>query len=307
MAEQKVSRIGKIQVGGQSGENPPVLIGSIFHKGDRLLKGRKGARFDREGAAALLKRQDQLSAQTGIPALVDIVANSGEEFRAYIDFIAGVTEAPLAVDAWKLEPKLEAARYMKELGLLDRMLYNSITPWSEDLAREVDALGEIGVKHLVVVAFDLEDKMPSGRFKALQKLLPSLEALRPQTIWVDTSTMNVPAEAFCLLANREIKKRYGFLTGSAPANGTYMWKKARELWGAPGFAAVDAAVHALAAFYEHDFLFYGPLLGAPRIFPAVAAAASMRAVRAYAEEGRVPASKDHPLHRFFPEFAAQLK
>lgn len=304
-SEQKIYHIGEIRVGGQPGENPPVLIGSMFHKGDRLIQGRKEGRFDREGALALLRKQGELSKHTGIPAMIDLVANSGEEFRAYIDFVAENTDAPLAIDAWKMEPKLSAARYAREQGLLNRLLYNSLTPWAEDLTREVESLKEIGVKHVVLVAFDMEDKMPSGRLKSLGKLLKALEGLPLESLWVDTSTMNLPAQGFCGLANREIKTRYGLPTGSAPANGTYVWKKAREIWGPPGFAAVDASLHALSVLLWHDFLFYGPLAAAPRIFPAVAAATSVLSTLAYAETGTLP-GKEHPFFKFFADFAAQL-
>jgi len=305
-SEQKVYRIGKVQVGGQPGENPPVLIGSIFHKGDRLIRERREGRFDRERALSLLRQQEELSQQTGIPAMLDIVANSGEEFRAYIDFVAGATDAPFAIDAWKVGPKIEAARYAKEQGLLERLLYNSLTPWAEDIRGEVAALKEIGVKHLVIVAFDVGDKMPSGRVKSLAGLLTSVADLPLESLWVDTSTMNLPAQGFCALANREIKERYGLPSGSAPANATYMWKEARKLWGVQGFAAVDAAVHSLSALLWHDFLFYGPLQAAPRIFPAVAAATSILATLAYAETRMVPRDKDHPLPRFFADFSSQL-
>lgn len=294
-------------VGGQPGDHPPLLIGSMFHKGDQLIQGRKEGRFDRKRALSLLRSQEELSQQTGIPALVDLVANSGDEFRSYIDFVAQATDSPFAIDAWKMGPKLEAARYVKEQGLLDRMLYNSLTPWSEDLPKEVEALKEIGIKHLVIVAFDMEDKMPSGRLRSLEKILKSLEGLHLESLWVDTSTMNLPAQGFCALANREIKGRYGYPTGSAPANGTYMWKRARELWGAQGFAAVDAAVHSLSAILWHDFIFYGPLVAAPRIFPSIAAATSVLAILAYAETRMVPEGKDHPLHRFFSDFSSQLQ
>ena len=47
------------------------------------------------------------------------------------------------------------------------------------------------------------------------------------------------------MANRLIKEKWGFPTGSAPSNGSYMWKAAREKWGFKGWAAADAAL-------EHD-------------------------------------------------------
>lgn len=305
--EQRVCRIGDVLIGGQLGERPPVLIGSMFHQRDSLLKSRRDRQFDQERAKALLKKQEELSQQTGIPAMVDLVGSSGEEIRAYLDFAASTTSIPIGIDAWRLGPKLEAARYARELGLLDRLFYNSLNPWSEDLEREVAAIGEIGIKHLVLAAFDPEDPEPGGRVKGLEKLLRAVEGLRLESILVDTTAMNLPATAFCSQANYLIKQSYGLPVGSAPANGLSLWKAARELWGEAGFAAADAALHAVAAVLWHDFLFYGPLSAAGRIFPAVAAASAFLATLRWGEDHHLPQSPTHPLNRLFGDFAQHLQ
>jgi len=304
--EQKVCHIGGISIGGQPGEHPPVLIGSIFHKGDRLIKSRHERVFDRDRARELLKRQEELSQQTGIPAMIDLVGNSGQELKAYLEFVAATTPIPLGIDAWRLQPKLEAAQYAKELGLLDRLFYNSLNPWSEDLEREVASIGEIGIKHLIVVAFDPTNPEPVGRLKSLEKLLRAVEGLQLESILVDTTAMNLPATAFCSQANYWIKQNYGLPVGSAPANGTYMWKFAQQAWGGSGLAATDAAIHAIATVLWHDFLFYGPLTAAGRIFPAVATASAFLATLRWAEDHHLPQSQDHPLNRLFIDFAQEL-
>ena len=41
--DQSVFDIGGVKIGGQPGENPTVMIGSIFYKGDKLVQDeRKG-------------------------------------------------------------------------------------------------------------------------------------------------------------------------------------------------------------------------------------------------------------------------
>ncbi len=64
--KQKVFTLNGIKVGGQPGENPPLLIASMFHNKDRIVTDRKG-HFDRKQAAELIKKQEELSASTGIP------------------------------------------------------------------------------------------------------------------------------------------------------------------------------------------------------------------------------------------------
>jgi tetrahydromethanopterin S-methyltransferase subunit H len=159
------------------------------------------------------------------------------------------------------------------------------------------------------VSYDQEDQMPSGRITGTQKLLDVIERVGAnfESVFVDTSVMNGPATALCGMANKLIKEKWGFPTGSAPSNGSYMWKEAREKWGFKGWAATDAALESLAAFLYHDMIFSGPMAGASRVMPAVAMANAFQATAAFSETGRLPKDPNHPLFKLFPEFVEQLK
>ena len=301
--EQKVFRIGNIKVGGQPGENPPVLISNMFQKGDVLIESRKEHKFNRKEAEERLREMERLSQETGLPAMVAMVANSADEMKAYIDFFVSVTDMPFAIDIWMPKTRLAAARYAAELGLQDRLLYNSITPWDEDIEGQVRELKELGIKHVVIQAFDMEDKGPQGRIKSLKRMLPLVERGNFESILVDTAVMSLPFTAFSLIANRLVKEEFGFPVGCAPSNGTYMWRKATES-GKSSFPAVDAAIEAITAMGS-DFIFYGPMTGTSRVFHAVAAAAALLATLSYAEGTPLP-SDTHPLNRLFPEAIEQL-
>lgn len=307
--QQKVCNIGGVKFGGQPGEYPTVTCSSIFQKGDRVFEGKRKEGFDEARATSILKTQDKLWQETGVPAMADIVANTGEEFKRFIDFVVSVTDSPFCIDAWILKPKLAAAAYCAEKGLLDRMFYNSLTVWEKDIETEVREIAKIGVKHVLLVSFDQEDQMPSGRITGTQKLLDVIEKVGAnfESIFVDTSVMNGPATALCGLANKLIKEKWGFPTASAPSNGSYMWKKAREMWGFKGWAAADSALEALSAYMYHDMIFSGPMAGAERIIPAVAMADAFLATAVYAETKRLPTDPNHPLFKLFPEFVDQLK
>jgi tetrahydromethanopterin S-methyltransferase subunit H len=161
----------------------------------------------------------------------------------------------------------------------------------------------------LLVAFDQEDQMPSGRIKGTQRLIDAIEEVEVEfeSIFVDTSVMNGPATALCGIANRMVKEKWGIPAASAPSNGSYMWKQARELWGFKGWSAADAALEALSSFMHHDMIFSGPMAGSGRIFPAVAMADAFLATSAFAETKLLPKATDHPLYKLFPEFADHLK
>jgi len=302
---QKVCTIGGVKVGGQPGENPPLLIGNMFQKGDVILKSRKGGAFDRKAAEDRIREVERHSREAGIPALIAMVANSEEEIKGYIDFFTSVTEMPFAIDIWQQKTRLAAARYVAEKRLQSRCLYNSITPWDEDITAQVAELKALGIKHVVVQVFDVNDKRPFGRVTSLKQLLPLIEKGNFESVLVDTAVMNLPATAFSLVANHLIKKEFGLPVGFAPANGTYMWRKNAADEQRGNFPPIDAAVHAIAALGS-DFLFFGPLTGTHRVFPAVAVAASMMATAAYNERSVLP-DGDHPLSLMFPDVVKQLR
>lgn len=307
--KQKVCEVGCVKFGGQPGEYPTVVCSSIFQKGDKVFEGKRKEGFNEAKAAELLQTQERLWKESGVPAMADIVANTGDEFKRFIDFVVANTSMPFCIDAWVMKPKLEGAAYCAEKGLLDRMFYNSLTVWEQDLETEIREIAKIGVKHVLLVAFDQADQMPSGRIAGTQKILDAIEKVgaKFESIFVDTSVMNGPATALCGLSNKLIKEKWGFPTASAPSNGSYMWKKAREMWGFKGWAAADAALEALSAYMYHDMIFSGPMAGAERIVPAVAMADAFLATAVYAETKRFPADPNHPLFKLFPEFVEQLK
>jgi len=308
--EQKVVEVGGVKFGGQPGQYPTVVVPSIFQKGDKVFEGAKRKEgFNQERAAEIIRQADKLSAESGVPVMADIVANTGKEFEAFIDFFVSVTDMPFCIDAWQMKPKLAGAAYCAEKGLLDRMFYNSLTVWEEDLATEIKEIADIGVKHVLLVAFDMADQMPTGRISGTQKLLDAIEAAGASfdSLFVDTSVMNGPATALCSLANKLVKDKWGMPAGSAPSNGSYMWKAAREMWGFKGWAGSDAALEGLSACLYHDMIFSGPMAGSDRVIPAVAMANAFEATMVFGEHKELPVDPNHPLYKCFPEFVEQLK
>lgn len=302
---QKVFELDGIRIGGQPGENPPLLIASMFHNKDRILRNRKKGDFDREKATELIKRQEELSRATGIPAMVAMMANSPEEARIYIDFYTETTDMPFGIDMWVAEKRAKATEYVAEIGAQDKFLYNSITPWDKDIKGQVERLKDLGIKNVIIQAFDDQDQSPKGRLKSLQSILEQ-GADDFDTVIVDTSVMNLPSTSFSLLANKLIKEELGYPCGAAYSNGTHMWKEAKDAWGQEGFAAMDAVAQGMSTALWSDFNLYGPIVTAPRIFPAVATAHTLLSTLVYDETGQIPDNPDLPIRKYFPDFIEKL-
>ncbi len=304
---QKECQIFDFKVGGQYGQNPPLLISSMFHNGDKVLESRKEGKWDKAKAEEYVKKQEELEKLTGIPAIVAMVANSAEEMARYVDWFTSISDRPFAIDMWVEKPRLEAAEYVAKKGLQDRLVYNSITPWDKDIPGQVAKLKELGIKHVIVQAYDVADPSPKGRLTSFNSIMESIPEGTFESILVDTSVMNLPAIAFSGVANKIVKEATGWPCGVASSNGTYMWKEARELFGKDGFAAMNAAGQGCSTLYWTDFIFYGPIVAAPKMFPAVVSGAVMAAAMAQYETGQLPANPNHPFYKFFNDFAEKLK
>lgn len=305
-SEQKVFSLGSWKIGGQPGNNPPLLIASMFHNGDKILASRKEKKFDRQKATEYIKKMEELSDQTGVPALVALVATSAAEMQEYVDFYTSISDRPFGIDMWVEKARLEAAEYCCQKGLQDRLLYNSITPWDKDIPAQVKKLTDLGIKHVVLQAYNQEDPSPKGRVSGLQKMLEQIGDHKFETVLVDTSVMNLPSTSFSCIASKMVKEEFGYPCGVASSNGTYMWKEAKEMWGSDGFTAMNATTQGLAAFFWSDLLFSGPIINLTKIIPAVATASMMLATMVYDETGKLPDNPNHPLYKFFSDFAKQL-
>ncbi len=133
--------------------------------------------------------------------MVAMVANSAEEAKIYIDFFRETTNMPFGIDMWVAEKRAEATEYVAKLGLQDKFLYNSITPWDKDIKGQVHKLKDLGIKHVVVQAFDDAGPDPrAGRLNSLEKILAQ-GADGFETVIVDTSVMNLPCHV--VLARRQ--------------------------------------------------------------------------------------------------------
>jgi tetrahydromethanopterin S-methyltransferase subunit H len=69
---------------------------------------------------------------------------------------------------------------------------------------------------------------------------------------------------------------------------------------------MDAVVQGMSSVLWSDYNFYGPIVTAPRIFPAVASAHMLLSTLVYDETGTIPENSDLPIRKYFPDFLEKL-
>lgn len=294
-SQQKIYRLGDVLLGGQPGENPTVLVGSIFYRGHRIVSNSEEGIFDRQKAKDLLVREAELSAETGNPHIIDVVGETTKALTNYIEFVADNCQAPILVDSPLSKVRLETIRYFANTEVAPRLIYNSLdTHYSEE---ELACIKDCGIRSAVVLAFSTKAVRPKDRLKLLKEdLLGAAQRAGVENVLIDTGVLDVPSISWSTQAIWEVKEALGYPSGCAPANALYMWERLKAR-GSPSFEAVASVALGLPISWGADFILYGPIRNAPWVYPACAA---LDAMVAYG--GRtlgIRPNKEHPLYKIF--------
>jgi tetrahydromethanopterin S-methyltransferase subunit H len=299
--EQKIFEIGGIKVGGQPGELPTVLVGSIFHEGHNIVKDKKLGLFNKEKAKNLISIQGEMSEKTGVPCMLDVVGQTSEALIRYIDFVSNVTDVPILVNGPDASIRISGSNHAIEIGLHDKVIYNSINYTLSN--NEIQAIGETGVKSAIIQTFNPSNPLPKGMISILRGTAEKTSLLegalkagitKPLAF---TPVLDVPAIGYGAKGLNILKEQFGLPTGTAPVGVVGSWNKISKL-GKLAKTTCRSGATTLAQTMGADYIIYGSTAKAENIFPACA---MMDAIIAYHARGyRIkPLSKKHPLYRIF--------
>jgi len=271
--KQEIFDIGGVKIGGQPGELPTVLIGSIFHEGHKIVKDRSYGVFDKMEAERLINVQEEMSDKTGVPCMLDVVGENSKALIRYIEFVANITDSPFLINGPSASVRVEAANYVREAGLLDRAVYNSINYTLSEW--EIKAIRESKVKAAIIQAFNPRNPYPDGMIKILEgapgKNGLIAEALRAgiEKPLIFMPVLDVPSLGFAAHGIYLAKEKIGLPTGSAPIGVVGKWGRTKGLEGKAKIACRGGAL-ALIQAMGANFIIYGSIAKAKHIFPACA-------------------------------------
>jgi len=295
--KQNVYTVGRAKVGGQPGELPTFLIGSIFWLGQKMVTDANKGIFDAKVAEQIINTMQTQSDITGVQFAFDIVGTTDMAFEKYIDFVSKHCDAPLMLDAMSPKTRMTAATLAKKMGLADRCLYNSVYKGVTDA--ELANLKDSGVKMSIVLADDPKDTTLEGKMKVIEEALALAEKGGITKPLIDTA---IPAFAPDMgTAVRTIpimKEKYGHPVGLGSGNvvTTMGWVKAnvaKEF--RPG---CRTATNSIMQTVGANWLMIGPAEQAEWIFPAVAVTDTYIASAA-GDLGTRPLEETHPIYKAF--------
>jgi len=293
-SDQRVYKIGSVAIGGHPGQRPTVMIGSIFFQKHRIVKDPRRGLFDEDKARELIEREAEISEQTGLPRIIDVIGDTGEALIRYVEFVMGCCDAPLLVDSSVPQARIDVLRHFAGSAVMERLIYNAIDPHVSE--EELACIKAVGLRSAVVQSFSTKAVRPGDRIRLLtETLLPMATAAGVENILVDVGVLDIPSVGWAAQTVREIKDDLGYPSGCASANALYTCDFLRQ-GGKPIFEAGASAVLTLPQSFGADYVFYGPMRNAPWAYAAVG---MMDAMLAYNSRnlGYRMACDSHPLRQ----------
>jgi len=295
--KQNVYEIGKIKIGGQPGELPTVLIGSIFWLGQKMVQDANKGIFDAKQAENIVNKMEVLSDLTGVPFVFDIVGTTEEAFSKYIPFLAEHSEAPLMLDAMSPKTRMAGAEIVKNAGLQDRCIYNSFYKGVSKV--EAEKVKECGITASIVLADNPKDNSLEGKMQVLEEALALAKEGGITKPLIDTAIPAFePAMGTAVRAIPKIKEKYGHPTGVGTGNvvTTMGWVKAHiaKEFRLGTRTATNAIMQTLGA----NWLMFGPAEQSDYVFPAVAIVDTYVA-SAMGDLDVRPLHEQHPIYKIF--------
>ena len=291
--KQKTYEISGVKIGGDPGLAPTVMVGSMFYNGHTVVKDPAEGVFDRAEAESQLRKAEEMSDSTGLPTIVDLVAENAVAAGRYLDFMADTTEMPIFLDVVSEDEMATSIQYAHDHGMLERIIVNSLNPHTG--AQVYEKIKEVGCRSAVLLLHSTKYLLSSNKDDLLNELIPKASGACIENILVDTVVLDIPTLGLAAKAIHHIKDVYGYPCGCGAHNAISSWKRLREKYSNSAVTTVIGVTNALPIAVGADFVFYGPIRHAEAVYPSVAMIDA-----AYSQlvmEKRIRLERDHPRYR----------
>jgi tetrahydromethanopterin S-methyltransferase subunit H len=281
--KQEVFELGGVKFGGQPGENPTVLVSTMFYARHKIVTDEDKGIFDKAAAENLWNTQVSLSDVTGLPYVNQIVGETPESIKRYIDWFVGIDDrTPFLIDSSAGNVRAAAAQYCTEIGVADRAIHNSINASIEQ--EEIDILTDSDVSAAIVLAFNATDPTVKGKMDILQVggsgqtkgMLQVAKECGIKYPIIDVAAMPLGAGSGATIRTiPTIKGTLGLPVGGGYHNMASAWdwlRKFKKTQPDPKaiYMPADIGTNLVAQIAGSDYLLYGPIENVNQIFPAVA-------------------------------------
>jgi tetrahydromethanopterin S-methyltransferase subunit H len=164
---------------------------------------------------------------------------------------------PFLVDSPSLEVKITGIRHAREIGLAERVVYNSLT--GESTEEEFEAVKNSKADSAVLLAYKTGFMTVAERVKTVEHMLSRAEKAGVSKPLVDTFVLDLPSLGQASRSLLELKRRFGVPCGCGAHNAFATWKGLKEKMGSEALTPCAVTVSVLPIILGGDFVLYGPI------------------------------------------------
>ncbi len=253
------------------------MVGSIGYPRHSIVEDRVEGRCRPGAFEKCIESFNEAAQETQTPTALMLFAETPQAIRTYLQNAAGLTSVPLLIDSPSAEVRLAGIKYAEEIGIGNRVIYNSIHAGTTP--EELGQLQDSKVECAILLAFNPADIGLKGKIYLLEDgghLLPSgmIEMARGYGVTkpiLDTAVMTTDQMAGSALRAIVIAKaKWGLPTGCAMHNAvdSYIQQANLKEDDKTIYRYVDVSSSTLPISAGADFVMYGPIEFSRRTFHA---------------------------------------
>ena len=278
--KQEVFEVGGVKVGGQPGEYPTVLIGTMFYNRHKIVTNEDTGEFDKGAADSLWNDMQEMGDITGNPYINQIVGETPEAIKKFIDWFVEVDDkTPFLIDSSAGDVRSAAADYVTEIGVAKRAIHNSIN--SSVHEDEIEAITRSGMDAAIVLAFNATDPSVKGKLEILEVggtgqdkgMLEIAKECGITKPLIDVAATPLGAGAGATIrAVTTVKGHLGLPVGAGYHNmaSAWDWMKKFKKEHKDAYMPADRGTNLVAQIMGSNFQLFGPIENATTVFPATA-------------------------------------
>ena len=281
--EQLVIDVAGMKMGGQPGEYPTVLAGTIFYGGHNIISDEKEGIFDKDAAEERIKTMEEMSDVTGNPCVVQTFGATfgatAEAMVKYLEFVGDVCDKPFLIDSTAAAAKIAGVEYVQEVGLCERAVYNSLSMAAEP--GEIEAVKNSDIDASILLGFNPMKAGVEGKIEIWetggdvidQGILEMADECGITKPFMDVAVTPLGQGAGpAVRTSYAVKAKWGYPVGSGIHNVPSAWdwlrgykKEHKEAW-----PVCDIGSNIVQQMAGGDFVLFGPIENARLAFPACA-------------------------------------
>ena len=274
MLEKDYLEYQNIKLGFGSFKYPPVLIGTMFYQGQRIIDASDITKFNKEKALKKIEKHVQLSNQYKVPALIEISADTSDAMISYLDFYLDNFNPPFVLGG-TLEARISGVEYLSEQGYKSEdYIYNAISNLKNQ--KEIELLKNYKIQTAIILILASPNMTSTQRFSYITEknqpnnvsLFEGLKKLGVKYIWVDGGVVDLESLVHILETQKIISTSLKIPVGTAP--NLFLFKYSSPRLNLKFHTRYRRSSIMFIASWYSNFIFYGPIEDATECFASTA-------------------------------------